>query len=233
MKDPGNWSEDTETNILGSINVVKAAELNNVQQIVNFQTALCYGDPVAVPIPIDAALKPKTSYAVSKVGGEGYMLQSTVPTVSLRLGNVTSPRLSIGPIPTFYSRLKNNQTCFCSDTIRDFLDISDFIRLFDLVLDKPEHTGVYNVSTGKGNSMKDIFDVVVRWLDITLESEVPIVPPGDDDVPAVVLDPQKTMDDFGWQPQVNFSHTIENMLSWYDQHGVNSIYSHLKSSSKK
>jgi UDP-glucose 4-epimerase len=30
----------------------------------------------------------------------------------LRIANVTGPRLAIGPIPTFYKRLKASQNCF-------------------------------------------------------------------------------------------------------------------------
>ena len=56
-----------------------------------------------------------------------------MPVVSLRLANVTGPRLAIGPIPTFYKRLKEGKGCFCSDTIRDFLDMSDFLALMDKV----------------------------------------------------------------------------------------------------
>lgn len=231
-KDPDNWVEDAKTNILGSINIAKIAEKYSISQIINFQTALCYGDPDEVPIPVNAPLRPKTSYAVSKVSGESYMMQSTVPVVSLRLSNVTSPRLSIGPIPTFYSRLKNKQNCFCSDTVRDFLDISDFLNLIDLVLEKPQISGIFNVSTGKGRTMKDIFETVVKWLDIKLVDEVAVVAPGPDDVPAVVLDPIETIEKFGWKPQVDFTKTIENMLSWYDANGINNIYSHLKAPSK-
>ena len=50
-----------------------------------------------------APVRPFTSYGVSKTAGEMYMMQSAVPTVSLRLANVTGPRLAIGPIPTFLS----------------------------------------------------------------------------------------------------------------------------------
>jgi nucleoside-diphosphate-sugar epimerase len=43
-----------------------------------------------------------TSYGITKTAGEQLMMMSPIPTVSLRLANVTGPRLAIGPIPSFY-----------------------------------------------------------------------------------------------------------------------------------
>ncbi len=155
------------------------------------------------------------------------MLQSGLPVFSLRLANICGPRLAIGPIPTFYKRLKAGQGCFCSDTVRDFLDMSDFLSLMDRgVLADDAPTGVYNVSNGVGSSIKDVYDEVAAYLGIQTP-EVPIVPPGADDVQVVVLDPSETEKAFGWLATHDFSATIHRQLEWYDQHGVTDIFSHL------
>lgn len=226
-KDPNNWLEDADSNIAGMINVINASRAAGVKRFVNFQTALCYGRPSLVPIPRDAPTAPFTSYGISKTAGEHYLTMSDLPYVSLRLANVTGPRLAIGPIPTFYTRLKEGKSCFCSDTVRDFLDMSDFLSLMDLVLMENAPTGIFNVSSGQGNSIKDIFDVVIDYLGIVLDEPVKVVPPGNDDVPVVVLDPLETERTFGWKAKVGFEGTIHNMLRWYDAHGVSAIYSHL------
>ena len=56
---------------------------------------------------------------------------------------------------------------------------------------------------------------------------MPVVPPGEDDIPAVVLDPSATEAAFGWRAQFGFKDTISRMLAWYDAHGVTDVYSHL------
>ncbi len=225
-KDPLNWEEDTKTNVLGSIYVGKAALEHKVEKFINFQTALCYGRPTQVPIPIDHSTAPFTSYGISKTAGESYLLQSGLNVVSLRLANICAPRLAIGPIPTFYQRLKAGKNCFCSDTIRDFLDIRDFFALMDTLLFHKFQSGVFNVSTGKGNTIHDVFTTVGEYLNIEIP-DVPIVPPGADDVPAVVLNPAKTEEVFNWKAQSDFKETIFNQLKWYDKYGINDIYSHL------
>jgi UDP-glucose 4-epimerase len=226
-KDPDDWAEDAATNVLGSIYVARAAEACGAARIVNFQTALCYGRPDALPIPADHRTAPFTSYGISKTAGEAFMHMSSVPTVSLRIANVTGPRLAIGPIPTFYKRLKEGKGCFCSDTSRDFLDMQDFIGFMDLAIVPGAPTGTYNVSTGEAHKVKDIFDSVCAYLELG-DVDVPIVPPGDDDVPAVYLDASKTEADFGWKAQIGFDEMIARQLKWYDTYGISDVFSHLK-----
>jgi nucleoside-diphosphate-sugar epimerase len=226
-KDPADWREDVATNVVGTINVIEAAKRSTVKRFINFQTALCYGRPDTVPIPVDHATRPITSYGISKTAGEQYVALSGLPYVSLRLANIAGPRLAIGPIPTFYKRLKAGQKCFCTDAVRDFLDMADFFDVMDIVLRDDAPSGVFNVSTGVGASIKDVFDAVVAYLGVTLKEPVPVVPPAADDVPAVVLDPSHTRAVLGWQAKIGFAETITRMLKWYDTHGVSEIYSHL------
>jgi UDP-glucose 4-epimerase len=226
-KDPSDWREDVATNIVGTVNVAEAASRHAVKRFVNLQTALCYGRPRQVPIPIDHPLAPFTSYGISKAAGESYLALADLPVVSLRLANVAGPRLAIGPIPTFYKRLKAGQPCFCSDTVRDFLDISDFFACMEIVMRDDAPLGFFNISTGEGHSIKEVFDAVTAYLGVTLQGPVPVVPPGADDVPAVVLDPSRTHDVLGWEAKIGFVDTIRRMLAWYDRHGVSDIHSHL------
>ncbi len=225
-KDPLDWVEDVATNVLGTVHIAKAAAEHNVARFVNFQTALCYGRPSLLPIAVGQPTAPFTSYGISKTAGESYLLESGLPVVSLRLANICGPRLAIGPIPTFYKRLKEGKNCFCSDTTRDFLDMSDFFTLMDQVLQLDAPTGVFNVSTGEGHSIHDVFLAVASYLGITPPS-VPVVPPEADDVPKVILDPTATELSFSWRAQVSFEETIANQLRWYDQYGITDIFSHL------
>lgn len=228
-KDPENWAEDAATNIVGTIHVAKAALAAKVSRLVNFQTALCYGRPNEVPIPVSHPLRPFTSYGISKTAGEQYLLQSGLPVVTLRLANICGPRLAIGPIPTFYKRLKAGQNCFCSDTVRDFLDMSDFFSMMERVLEADAPTGVFNISTGEGHTILDVFRAVASYLKIP-PPDVPVKPAAADDVPAVVLDPRETERVLGWRAKIGFDETIRRQLAWYDEHGVSDVFSHLQAS---
>lgn len=227
-KNPDDWAEDARTNVLGTIHVVQAAKVARVRRFINFQTALCYGRPDRVPIPVDHPLKPFTSYGISKVAGEQVVAASELPFVSFRTASVTGPRLSIGPIPTFYKRLKAGQKCFCSDTSRDFLDMSDFLSIVDLALADNAPNGIFNVSSGEGHTVKEVFDIVLDHLGLVPAEPVPVVPPGNDDIRAVVLDPAETQRAFGWRAAIPFADAVRRALAWYDMHGVPGLHSHLK-----
>ena len=231
-KDPDDWIEDATTNVLGSINVSKSSKAHNIARLINFQTALCYGRPNELPIPNTHPTAPFTSYGISKTAGEQFMMLSNVPTVSLRIANVTGPRLAIGPIPTFYKRLKAGQSCFCSDTSRDFLDMSDFLAFMDIVIKKDAPTGLFNISSGEAHSIKEIFDIVSRYLSLPV-NDVPITPCGADDVLVVSLDATETLKAFGWKAQIGFEETIRRQLDWYEQYGITDVFSHLKAPEQK
>lgn len=226
-KDPDDWVEDGLTNVIGSGHVARASRKHGVERLINFQTALCYGRPRQLPIPADHPTAPFTSYGITKTAGEQYVLLSGVPTLSLRIANVTGPRLAIGPIPTFYKRLKAGQSCFCSDTARDFLDMEDFLAFMDLAIEKVAPTGVFNVSSGEAHTIKEIFDIVTDYLGLG-SMDVPITPPGADDVPVVALDAAATGTAFGWAPRVRFREIVRRQMAWYDKYGITDVYSHLK-----
>lgn len=229
-KDPDDWIEDSRTNVIGSAYVARAAKAIGVKRLINFQTALCYGRPKQLPIFANHPTAPFTSYGITKTAGEQFMLLSGVPTLTLRIANVTGPRLAIGPIPTFYKRLKAGQNCFCSDTSRDFLDMSDFLSFMDMAIAVDAPTGVFNLASGEAHSIKEIFDIVTDYLGLDVK-DVPVVPPAADDVPVVSLDASETTRAFGWKASIGFSETIRRQLAWYDKHGVTDVFSHLKSAS--
>jgi len=226
-KDPNNWKEDIDTNITGTANIIRSCEKIDIKKIIYFQTALCYGKPKEKPITLSHPLAPFTSYSISKTAGEDFIKLSNLPFISLRLSNIYGPKHFSGPIPTFYKRLKAEKECFVVDTRRDFLELQDFLDLIDKIL-ATNICGIYNVSSGKDCSIKEIFDLIVKELDIKLEREVKIIDPDKDDVNSLLLDPFKTEEDFNWRAEVKLEQGIKKIVKWYEKNGVDQAYTHLK-----
>jgi len=225
-KNPDDWEEDVATNILGMINLVRECQSGGIEKFVNIQTVLCYGRPDALPISEDAALKPESSYAISKVAAELFLINSTVPYVSLRLGSVISPGLSIGPIPNFFKNLMAGVPSKVTRSVRDFLDLEDFLDAFDLVLGKDSPEGVFNISSGRGVSMLEIHDAMSDLLGKETSPEV--LDPKADDIPEIVLDPAGANTALGWVAKVPLRESLNKCIESYKRDGVGEIYTHLR-----
>jgi len=225
-KNPDDWEEDVATNILGMINLVREARVTGVEKFVNIQTVLCYGRPDSLPLPADAPLKPESSYAISKVAAELYLMNSTIPYVSLRLGSVISPGLSIGPIPNFFNNLMAGVPSKVTRSVRDFLDLEDFLDAFDLVLGKDSPEGVFNISSGRGVSMLEIHDAMSELLGKETSPEV--LDPKADDIPEIVLDPTGANTALGWVARVPLRESLNKCIESYKRDGIGEIYTHLR-----
>ena len=124
----------------------------------------------------------------------------------------------------FYERLKDGKKCFCTDSIRDFLDFSDFMDFIDLIFEK-NIQGIFNLSTGKGNSIKEIYELVCDHFNIK-DKTIDVREINKDDIKEVVLDPQEAFK-VGWKPNLPLK-IIKRQLKWYDDNSIDEIYSHLK-----
>ncbi|MGN6147489.1 MAG: SDR family NAD(P)-dependent oxidoreductase [Rhizomicrobium sp.] len=227
-KDPDDWQEDIATNVHGTANLVQASLTSGVKRVVNFQTALCYGKPREKPVSLSHPLLPFTSYGISKTAGELYLISSGLPYVSLRMASVYGPRHYVGPIPTFYKRLKAGQKCFATDTRRDYVSMSDFLDLFDRIVVEGAPTGVFHLSTGADISIKEIFDAVAAEIGVKLDAPVEVRPSDPDDVASILLDPSETKKAFGWQAKTPFRDGLHDLVAWYDSNGVEQTFSHLR-----
>lgn len=229
-KDPKNWVEDVETNVVGTANVIKASERVKVQRLIYFQTALCYGlHPLEQPITINHPIRPEgSSYAISKTAGEQYIQLSHLDFISFRLANAYGPRNLSGPLPNFFQRLTESKPCFVMDTRRDFIYVDDLIKVVMMALDGKGEKGFYHVSSGKDYSIKELFEATVKSLGISLEKEVEVRPRGQDDAFTILLDPSKTHKDFEWNVSTSLESGVYNAVQWYKEFGITQTYTHLK-----
>ncbi|MBS4167732.1 NAD-dependent epimerase/dehydratase family protein [Parachlamydia sp. AcF125] len=229
-KDPDNWEEDAQTNILGTIYVTQAAKKAGVNRFIYFQTALCYGlKPLEQPITLDHPISSRgSSYAISKTAGEHYLELSGLDFISFRLANAYGPRNLSGPLPTFFHRLTTNKACFVMNTRRDFIYIDDLVQVVLKALDGKGEKGYYHISSGSDYSIKELFDETVAALGITLGREVEIRERNPDDVFTILIDPAKTNQDFNWKVTTPLQIGVKAAVEWYKVHGITQTFTHLR-----
>jgi UDP-glucose 4-epimerase len=228
-KDPNNWVEDTNTNALGTANVVQAAKAQDVKRFIYFQTALCYGTkPIEQPVSITHPIRPDCSYAISKTAGEQYIFMSGLDAVSFRLANVVGPRNLSGPLPTFYMRLTQNKPLFVMDTRRDFLFVQDLCEVVMKAVEGQGASGAYHVSSGSDVSIKELYEAVVDELGMPEKKNVEVRPRGVDDAFTILLDPSKTNQTFNWKTKTPLKDIVKAAVAWYKVNPIEQTFTHLK-----
>jgi UDP-glucose 4-epimerase len=223
-RDGANWERDARTNVLGTINAVRAAQAAGAR-FVYAQTSLCYGLSPESPITTDAPLDPHGSYAISKTAGESYLRDSGLDYVSLRLANIYGPRNLSGPAPAFYKRLAAGQPCTVVDSRRDFVFIDDAVDVFAAAASTGH--GVYHVASGRDQSVAAVYAAVVEAMGLRI-TYTPLVPRGPDDAATLLLDPSRTEADFGWTVRTPLNRGIAHAVAWYREHGVRDTFTHLE-----
>lgn len=228
-KDPNDWVEDTATNTVGGLNIVRASIGAKVQRFVYFQTALVYGvRPVTNRIFLDHPRRvDNSSYAITKGVCEDFLSLSGLSHVVFRLANVIGDRCVSGPLPIFYQRLVDGKPCFVTPARRDFVYVGDLVSATVKAL-SGVGAGAYHFSSGKDFAVRELFDAVASKLDVSPTPEPELRPLGEDEAPSILLDPSRTMADFGPIAFTPLSEIVDRAVSYYKKYGTEGEYTHLK-----
>ena len=218
-----------QTNCVGGANIVDLSVKHDVKRFVYFQTALCYGlKPEESPIPLSHPRRPEgSSYAISKTTNELYLELSGLDYVTFRLANVVGPRNVAGPLPIFYQRLKDGKKCFVTEARRDFVYVGDLAKAVVQACDGTG-SGTYHFSSGKDVAILELYEEVAKAMGFNKTPDVEIKSLGDDDVFSILLDPSRTLEDFGPIDFTPISRTVASAIDYYKKHGTLGEYTHLK-----
>ena len=169
-----NPEETTETNVVGTMNVLAAAQKGGVKRVIFSSSSSVYGDQPTLPFKEDMTPAPKSPYALHKLVGEQYCsVWNTVyglETVSLRYFNIYGPRMSPqGSYPLAIAlfidqRKKGKPMTITGDgkQTRDFTHVSDVVKA-NILAAKSSTVGkgeCINIGFGKGVSMLEITKLI-------------------------------------------------------------------------
>ena len=228
-KDPDDWYNDTLTNSVGGVNLIKAAKANGVARFVYFQTALCYGvKPLEQPVTLGHPKNPaNSSYAITKTVTEDFLTISGLDYVTFRLANVIGPRTVSGPLPIFFDRLSQGKRCFVTTARRDFVYVGDLARTVIKAVDGGGH-GAYHFSSGRDVAIRELYDAVVEAMRLNEYPEPEVRPIGPDDAPSILLDPSLTVEHFGAIEFTPLKEVVARAVAYYQKFGVQGGYTHLR-----
>lgn len=165
-----------EVNATGTINVLNAARINDVEQVIFASSAALYADDLELPKHEKMMRYPKTPYGVSKLAGESYMLSFYetygMKTTSLRYFNVYGIRQRntayAGVMALFIENLLKSgkkPIIFGDGTqTRDFIYVKDVVKANLMVAGHPNAAGnVYNVATAKPIDINSLTKLILKY----------------------------------------------------------------------
>ena len=155
-------------NVLGTLNVVKAAKKAKIKKLIYAASSSCYGTPNKIPTSEIDKIDLKHPYALTKYMGEEivmrYASMFNMPNISFRFFNVYGPRLTISGqysavIGNFLSQRKNKKPLTIvgdGKQTRDFIHVDDLADAFIKAIKSKSFNKIYNLGSGKKTSINTI-----------------------------------------------------------------------------
>ena len=160
---------DASVNILGTLNLLKAAAESGIRQFIFSSTGgAIYGEQDVFPAPEGHPERPVSPYGVSKLAGERYMyyfnVESGLNVTCLRFANVygerQNPHGEAGVVAIFLKLLfEDKQPVINGDGLqtRDYIHVSDVVRA-NLAALGLEGFHIFNVGTGIESTVVQLYE---------------------------------------------------------------------------
>jgi len=203
----------TETNVLGTLNVLSATRDAGTSRVVHVSSSEVYGTASYVPIDEQHPLNAQSPYAASKVGAdklaEAFHLSYGLPVVTARPFNTFGPRQSRrAVIPTIVSQALAGNTVSLGalSPRRDFVFVLDTVDALARLAATDQYAGeTFNLATGDDVSVEEVVGIVGDLLgrSIGVRSTSERLRPEQAEVHRLLGDSSKAREAIGWEPQTD------------------------------
>ncbi|ABQ90242.1 GDP-mannose 4,6-dehydratase [Roseiflexus sp. RS-1] len=184
--------------------------------------------PEDLPVNEQTPLRPVNPYAVSKAAQDlfayQYHISHRMRTVRLRPFNHIGPRQTEAfVVPAFAAQIARIEAGLQPPVLRvgnlaaerDFSDVRDIVRAYELAALHGEVGAAYNVGSGQAVGVQRILDILLTFSthDIQIEPDPSRMRPSD--VPRVVCDASRFHADTGWTPRIPLEQTLFDTLEYW------------------
>lgn len=236
LTSPGDsFSDPSRTitnNVIGQVNLLEALRKHDLQKtrILIISSADVYGlvKPKDVPIDEETPFRPGNPYSVSKITqdylGLQYFLSYTLDIVRVRPFNHIGPRQGDRfAIASFAKQIaeveKGKREPVLKvgnlDAKKDFTDVRDIVRAYELLFEKGKAGEVYNLGSGKAYVISELLDTLLSLsnISISVEKDPKLMRPSD--TAYLMCDNAKLRDATGWKPEITIQETLRDILDYW------------------
>ncbi len=224
--------ETLTNNIVSEFSVLEALKKHKMHdtRVIIISTGEIYGMVTPSDIPVDEAtpFRPTTPYAVSKIAQDylslQYHLAYKLDVVRLRPFNHIGPCQKEGFVVSDFAKQvaeieAGKKAAVISvgnlEARRDFTDVRDMVNAYEFALKKGESGEVYNLGSGKSQKIGDILEKLLSFSTTKIEVRIDQSRFRPIDVPEIVCNYGKFHTLTGWQPEIQFEETLQNILDYW------------------
>ena len=219
-----DFYQDAQNNIMGTLNVLRACAKGKVKKIVYASSMAVYADSLQ-PEPINETYltEPRSPYGIAKLASEQYCLTITrelgIDCVILRYFNTYGRGQSftpyVGVITIFIRQLLAGESPVIFGTgeqCRDFVHVADVVDATVRAMDYSGPREIFNVGTGAGLSVKDLFSLIRSKVNPSIEPSFTAEHPGE--IKNSIADISKAQELMQYHPQGKVEALIEDIINW-------------------
>ena len=201
-----------ETNVMGSLNVARAAQDCGVERLVHVSSSEVYGSAQQLPMTEAHPLRPQSPYAASKVGADAlmssYHRSFGLPVAIVRPFNTYGPHQSArAVIPAIVSQaLWSDRVRLGSGSPRrDFTYVADTVNGMIAAALTPAAVGqTFHLGSAESHSIDELVGLIGGLLDRELEiqTEARRVRPAESEVQELLCNPSLARELIDWSPAI-------------------------------
>jgi GDP-4-dehydro-6-deoxy-D-mannose reductase len=189
-----------------------------------------YGPVRAEDLPLreERSANPISPYAVARVAQEQlskvYTKGYGLDIVCTRSFNHLGPGQTDRFVASSFVRqavevkqgIRDAVTCGSLDIVRDFIDVRDVIRAYEILMDCGAAGEIYNVCSGRSVSLRALLESVCAQLKISPKFDISpaLIRPVDN--PVIIGDDAK-LRGLGFQREYILDRSLEDMIAWWTQ----------------
>jgi UDP-glucose 4-epimerase len=220
-------TKTTRVNVLGSLNVLKAAKAAGVKRLVFASTSSVYGKAKFLPISEEHPTEPISVYGASKVAAEKYCKvfndQLGLPVVTLRYHTVYGPRqrpdMAFHKWTRCYFDKKPITIYGDGEQTRDFTFVTDIIQGTLKAAELEEIDGeVFNLGGGSRITVNNVLQQLLKELDTDNTAKVEYESAKLGDVPDTHANIKKAKKTLGFKPTTRIEDGLKLYVEWYRNH---------------
>ncbi|MBG9388876.1 GDP-mannose 4,6-dehydratase [Caenimonas aquaedulcis] len=226
-------AETYDTNFEGTLNLLMALRESGFRGRMLFVgSADIYGTVPEAELPITEGRpsRPLNPYAVSKVAAEALCYQwsqaGPFEIVMARPFNHIGPRQSPQFAVSDFARQiaagrrgrgPGKLVVGDIDTTRDFTDVRDIVRAYELLLKHGRNGEAYNVCSGVERSVRDVIAAMLAAAGADMPLEVDAHRLRKIEQRRMLGSFAKLQADTGWRPEIPFGQTLADTLNYWDE----------------